>query len=104
LATYFLPIATVSAQDGMNLPIQAYTIVNTEDPADCALRDRSVLRVEHIAILVRKLSDASILNTVASRARCRELATQMIHLLDDEDEYQEFALPNIEPAPGGPLS
>jgi hypothetical protein len=78
--------------------------VNTDQSSDAALRTWSALRIEQLAILVRKLSDASILNTVASRARCRELAAEIGHLLDDEDEYQGLALPNMEPPPGGPLS
>jgi hypothetical protein len=81
-----------------------YTVVNTDDPADRALRERSALRVGQIAILVRKLSDASVLNTVESRARCRDLAGDIVHLLDDEDEYQGLVLSNIEPPPGAPLS
>ena len=60
-----------------------------EDPT-LALRERSALRLAQIERLVRKLSDAAVLHTVDSRARCRALATKVIQLMDEEDEYRRF--------------
>jgi hypothetical protein len=106
IGAYFLPFSArrQSVPECSRFQSQGYTLVNTDDPPDCSLPEWSVLRVEQIAILVRKLSDASILNTIESRARCRELATEMIHLLDDEDEYQGLVLLNVVPPPTEPLN
>ena len=46
-------------------------------------------RVEQIRTLAGRLLDSTILNTAMSRARCRELAAELIRLIEAEDQYQQ---------------
>ena len=66
---------------------------STDHRHDPALPESSAQRVERIRTLARALFDSTILNTAASRVRCREMAAEMIQLLGAEDEYQQVAHP-----------
>jgi hypothetical protein len=60
----------------------------TKSPSEGRLPTTSAARVELIRELAAKLPDSTILNTVKSRARCRQLAGEMMLLLDEEDACQ----------------
>jgi hypothetical protein len=46
-------------------------------------------RVGRIREIAGKLLDVTVLNTASSRARCLELAAEMVQLITDEDAYQQ---------------
>jgi hypothetical protein len=51
--------------------------------------EASERRVERIREIAAKLLDLTVLNTTTSRARSLALAAEMVHLMADEDAYQQ---------------
>jgi hypothetical protein len=51
-------------------------------------------RADQIRLLARKLEENTLLNTVRSRDRCRQLALDILELLDEEDE-EHLATPQF---------
>ena len=71
-------------------------MVGTEQAQDNATRSLALnigattsdARLERIQDIAAKLLDSTVLNTVQSRGRCRQLAVAMLQLLDEEDARQ----------------
>jgi hypothetical protein len=56
-----------------------------------AVKSESDGRVKRIRALAIQLEEQTVLNTVRSRARCREVAREIIDLVEAEDDFERRA-------------